>query len=145
MNAERIRELADVIERQPDVGFRALDGFNMEFVNHPCGTPSCIVGWARSLWGSQHSWLSDILDLVGDRAGQLIVPNHSYAHYVAHKGEPGHITASHAAAVLRHLAATGEVDWTVQPESAQEDPRAQEAIEELIEESREFTAVEVSI
>ena len=140
MNAKKILELADVIERQPTVSSRfAGKGFRMADHRHSCGTPSCIMGWASWMFGG------DAVDVVDDDAAlrnifsvdmqiDLTYPVYDYATISANPGEPGHITASHAAAVLRHLAETGEVDWTVTEYT--------EAVEEL---TREASEIEVGV
>ena len=153
MNVDRILQLADHIEQQPDVHPGARKGFSMLDVRHPCGTASCIWGHAGLLFVDGFELLltatpdlHELLELDGwsfdesenSNPDSLLSPEiKDVAMYTAQKGEPGYITASHAAAVLRHLAETGEVDWTVQPGPTQEDLQAQEAIEELI------TALEV--
>jgi len=107
MNKERILKLADVIENAPHQPIpprgtpkRKLAGFNMS--NWHCGTVGCIAGWAREIFGEGPY---DALDLEFWQADALYVPH----------GPTHDIQPHHAAAVLRHLAETGKVDWTVQP------------------------------
>lgn len=48
----RAEILAKLIESQPKAVQKYCDnGFNMTRFAHPCGTPSCIAGWAASLLG----------------------------------------------------------------------------------------------
>jgi len=49
MNIENILRLADLIEGQEHTDYFAENGFNMGCVNHKCGTPSCIEGFAYCL------------------------------------------------------------------------------------------------
>jgi hypothetical protein len=115
MNKERILALADIIEKQPHVEHTAAKGFNMWGYRHPCGSPSCIAGWAihsfprvRSDEGPQ-SHAAKILGISWDEASPLFDPEH----YVEGVMDMRSITPAHAAAVLRHLASSGEVDWSV--------------------------------
>ena len=49
---ERAEILARLIEGLPKAARQCdEDGFNMNRFAHPCGTPSCIAGWAASLLG----------------------------------------------------------------------------------------------
>ena len=126
MNSERILELADIIEAQPDVPSGAPAGFNMKWVHHSCGTPSCIAGWAETLeWSTGN--LGQDLGVTLARADDIIMPISREAHFRAEPDRPGYITAAHAAAMLRNLARTGEVDWSVTEYT--------EAVEELLEEN----------
>lgn len=114
MNTERILELATVIESLPHVSpdERAtevpLDSFNME--KWHCGSVGCIAGWAVKLFGGEipDPALSgqQALGLRGDIADDLFTPAYGYGDY--HK-----ITPRDAAKVLRKLAETGHVDWSI--------------------------------
>ena len=53
------------------------------------------------------------LGISRDAAQRLIWPENPSARYIAARGDPGWITVQHAVAVLRHLAKTGDVDWSV--------------------------------
>lgn len=109
MHTERIRALADLIEQQPHTTEEAENGFNMSDYTHDCGTPCCIAGWAeinvskdgRAPFDRGQEWLG----LTIGQAEELF--------YVDSDLELEDITPSHAAAVLRHLADHGVVDWTV--------------------------------
>jgi hypothetical protein len=48
-SAERCEILAQIIEQQPHTTESAESGFCLNRLMHPCGTPSCIEGFARSL------------------------------------------------------------------------------------------------
>ena len=123
MNVERIRELADVIEKQPDANRNDEGlGFAMSDFFHTCGSPSCIAGWASHLFMSDEQCpdfystddvLADVLDIKISEAIYLSCPENDWANAFALVGEPGHVTPAHAAAVLRHLADTGKLNWYV--------------------------------
>lgn len=116
MEVGRIRKLASAIEKQPHVAPSADKGFNMWGYNHPCGTPSCIAGWAIYKFKStrpgpfetKHDHAARILNLDDRRALRLFDPEH-----YGSMEDMRQVTPNHAAAVLRHLADTGEVDWSV--------------------------------
>lgn len=116
MNTDRIRQLADIIERQPHTPITAESGFNMDNWTHDCGTPACICGWANSvqneLNGTEHrigspmharNWLGLTTEQGEDLFRPFGIDNLLW----------DSITPTHAAAVLRHLADTGKVDWSV--------------------------------
>ena len=122
LHTDRILQLADVIEQQPDTSVEAPSGFSMSDVRHYCGTPCCIAGWALAAAGDTGPESMDLgnyvdvftragnyLGLVGEQDMDLFAP----AYTVALLGDENHITARHAAAVLRHLAETGEIDWRI--------------------------------
>lgn len=110
MNVERINALADLIEKQPNSGHKDSDGFNMRYWTHSCGTPSCIAGWAVFLsevpvetFGVKRK-AAEFLGIEGEKTDRLFLPSDV---------DLDDVTSSHAAAVLRHLAKTGDVDWSV--------------------------------
>ena len=92
------------------------------FVND-CGSPACIAGWTLALATDEE--LSSVDDICRMSAAQLLLglnssngrsllaPNKQNEgwDYAAKPGQPHYITAHHAVATLRHLAATSEVDW----------------------------------
>ena len=95
-------------------------------VNHTCGTPSCIAGYGKLLFkdiiaakrrdsGSSYSYddIEAVLDLTEEQAEELFMPKTPDADWWAEENDPGYVTAQHAAAVLRHLAKTGDIDWRV--------------------------------
>lgn len=110
MNVERILELADIIEKQPHTKVSSREGFNMGSFEHDCGTPCCIGGWANALFGNGRQDCSDdasgYLGLESEVGDELYFPCDTDVPLDA-------ITPAHAAAVLRHLAETGRVDWSV--------------------------------
>ncbi|RUU80484.1 hypothetical protein [Mesorhizobium sp. M7A.F.Ca.MR.362.00.0.0] len=120
MNAERILMLADVIEGLPHgaVEDRAseapLESFNMG--KWHCGTVGCIAGWAAHVFGGQMvdpAWTGRlVLGLDSDLADDLFTPPYDYGKY-------DKITPKDAAKVLRNLAETGEVDWSLAAASVQ--------------------------
>jgi hypothetical protein len=139
MNKKNILRVADAIEKGELVK-RGI-GFNMQVMtattNHylcdrldSCGTVACLAGWAHGLRYPRRSinrliadakietdaetgdfggvtWVSgaEFLGLDFDQAHELFLPSGV--------GPWDKITPAHAVAVLRHLAETGEVDWTV--------------------------------
>ena len=105
MNKARILALADHIEGLPDDEF-TMSSFVQYKPGRPGGTPACIAGWAVWLWGSwgktYNSWR------FSEAAKQLLALEYKqYSPLFFGKG-----TRLQAVAVLHHLAATGEVDWT---------------------------------
>lgn len=110
MQVERIRALADLIEQQPHTDWSALSGFNMTHYTHNCDTPCCIAGWAAHQTGNKDrpAWIeaTEYLGLADDVADNLFLMWDSDISFES-------VTPSHAAAVLRHLADHGVVDWTV--------------------------------
>jgi len=132
MNIDRINDLADLIEKQPHgPSLEKEGGFNMENYFHRCGTPSCIAGWACAMAVDEYGpelkakakaayrgphiawsdWLpADYLGLDRDKSFHLFAPD----------GDWSRITPSQAAATLRHLAKTGEVDWSVAVEGSED-------------------------
>lgn len=131
MNIERINLLADTIEqhRIKDLGFNMMAFASsceispeLDRSGHSCGTTACIGGHAVALahadWtlsdlaaaddvGSSHLLHNDARDWLGiteDQADCLF--------YKSPKGVPFEMTTpAMAVKTLRHLAATGVVDW----------------------------------
>jgi len=128
MNKERILALADLIEAQPHTDVDSKHGFNMNSILHLCGTPCCIAGWA--VWEAQGR--PERVDRYKYETG-LEIPA---AEYLEMPLDPQHycgpamqlfypvdddindrnykdLQPVEAAKVLRHLAETGEVDWSI--------------------------------
>lgn len=109
----KILRVADAVEKS------AM--FTMEQYVHDCGTAACIAGHsvssrtrARASNGPATNLEKEAriaLGLDDVRAWELFHPNHSYADWWVSEGMTGWISPPHAAACLRKLAATGEVDW----------------------------------
>ena len=106
MNRERVLELADWIEKLPP------EDFDMTTWRHGCQSPACIAGHAFALFepklfantiGSEYSRAKSALGLNRRRAADLFTPD----------GLMDRTTNIQAARVLRHLAETGVVDWTI--------------------------------
>ncbi len=148
MNVDRINQLADYLDTDPD-GFRMCQYYNA------CGTPACIAGHTSFIFKDEARWEVTIpkilhmvegdnleyvlalesldngesivrenhyfvaqllLDLDPDSAHDLFIPMTSQGDYsVTNKDADNYITSRHAAAVLRHLAKTGKVDWSLKP------------------------------
>ena len=125
MRKDRILQLADTIEKCQDRASTKIDtkspGFTMQQVrfHDSCESPACIGGWTEYLFGGGERFgpysvgmmTARILGI--DNGAELVMPRHEHAHWRAKRGERGYIKARHAAAVLRNLAKTGEIDWTV--------------------------------
>jgi hypothetical protein len=116
VNVAECLRVADLVERS--------NTFDMGRCVHMCGTPACIAGHAmtddelHACWEDQG--MAPARDAIVRRLGitepqsfALFNPSHlRVADWLAYDAtEPGFITAAHAAACLRKLAATGEVDW----------------------------------
>jgi len=112
MNKERILAVADAIEKSsvPELGF------SMRSFRSDCGTAACIAGWAFVLFAKNgenrfRRGVSPydievegqvVLGLKDVEAGRLFYASGVGVHYA---------TRGQAIAALRHLAATGVVDW----------------------------------
>ncbi len=155
MHVERIRRLADHLESLPDTHQLSMSRivetgsfastFNMHRFVHPCGTAACIGGWAvnqmlcdvglKRKVINQHEKVAHTaqlyLGLDLEKANELFAPRNDHASYRETNAE-GYkfITAKRAATVLRHLADTGEVDWS----ATEEVDETVVAIDELIAE-----------
>jgi hypothetical protein len=138
LNTARLNELADIIERAPhsrwtpgpkDPSSATPITFNMAVWS--CDGAACIGGWAASLWAEEGAWTdsymlhrtlkapnlrgaANALGLGETRAEHLFYPHHSPTWC----GDDYHtIMPKQAAATLRELAETGDVDWHgVRPE-----------------------------
>ena len=121
MNIDNINRLADVIEAQSHTDREAEDGFAMNCFFHTCGTPACIAGWADFLANGDEWVASDTLESrsqnVEGRAMEWLGMSSSQRYELFWGGtkiaDLAKVTPTHAAAVLRHLAATGDVDWFI--------------------------------
>ncbi len=121
MHVENILKVADAIEQHsiPDLGFNMNlwfegDGTYADFSGHRCGTVACIGGTAGLvIEGIKDCNEIDAARILGlgdgdgydDRAGQLFYPKS------IESVDWSKITPAQAARTLRHLAATGTVDW----------------------------------
>ena len=125
-NTELINQLADRIEKCKEVELNAHKSdmgpsFTMFAGNYPCGAAACIVGHNQDMHGravirfnaATLSTLAADLGIGVSEAHELCAPISHFASYISSKGDPWHITKHHAVAVLRNLAATGEVDWKI--------------------------------
>lgn len=123
MNTENILRVADAIEQHsiPDMGFNmgtfrgeADSGHPMsvDLSGHNCGTVACIAGYAETLFVMDGGDLADyggsgtFFGISDDDQIALIMPR-------GWNLDPRQYTPQRAVSVLRHLAATGEVDWSV--------------------------------
>lgn len=137
MNKERLLELADLLESEKVVGHFDMDYFfksyNLSVPTHThklgaaealnvCGTVACIAGWAVAafnpkLQGFQIDYEQIAADLLGlryEQADRLFTPsdNGDDCDPEDEDRSPYAASAKQAAKVVRHLAETGEVDWS---------------------------------
>jgi hypothetical protein len=129
MTKDNVLAVADAIEAQrfPRLGFnmrwlflkrepRRPDEIDMS--GHDCGTVACIAGWALAVKkGSQPRNAKKAEGEALITAEEYLGLNQYEAHALFFPPERHErdITPSEAVAVLRHLAETGEVDWSVAP------------------------------
>lgn len=122
MNTDRILTLARAIDNNVAVYEGQLVDFNMDEWITPmedvegrrapkCGTAACIGGHAEILFNPSNigGFVDNAAELLGldhDTADALFFP-------VYYKRRWDRITRAKAARVLRHLAKTGNVDWSV--------------------------------
>lgn len=121
MNVDRILALANLIESQPHVDWEATEGFNMSVYHHPCGTPSCISGWAGMLGRKKgdiffgETAANSYLDIDQSLGSALYRPGPPKRFQSLDEPECAYwslITPAMAAKTLRILAETGRVDWS---------------------------------
>lgn len=124
MNTERILQVAAEIEAMPhaveredpdlefDLEFENA-GFNMLTWNdaEPCGTVCCIGGHIAPTGNDKLTQVAQQLGISIDTADLL-------CHPLLPVYDWGRITPAQAARVLRHLAETGKVDWSIIKASA---------------------------
>lgn len=117
MNKEKILAVADAIEAGslPALGFN-MDyeyddsAFASDYNGTSCGAVACIIGWTNTVFPvpARHIgsgfWAGETLDLTPDKSDKLFYPDVNC--------EYRRITPAEAAETLRHLAETGEVDWS---------------------------------
>jgi len=119
VNVENILKVADAIEKHsiPDLGFNMSYAFDAvgpedDRSGHSCGTVACIGGWTNVVLAKSGNLpiaaAQRRLELTDRQADALFYP-------LGYWRVDNDYTPSQAVAVLRHLAATGEVDWTIQP------------------------------
>lgn len=119
MNVDNIKRVRDHIAGLPDT-LLDMAFFSMET---SCGTSHCIAGWARCLLAprsrrTDSAVAQDLLGLSSDEAHDLFYCGGADDNDPAWLSKP-----SQAVAVLDHLIATGEVDWSV-ARSAEGSPEA---------------------
>lgn len=128
MNVENILKVADAIEQHsiPDLGFNMSGYIARRGVRdqsgHNCQTTACIAGYAAVLSGAvkpdevdadAHEPGAAFLGLAGEAADSLFFARNHPQYRSRGSRLWERITAPEAIAVLRHLAATGEVDWSI--------------------------------
>jgi hypothetical protein len=142
MNKERILQLADFIENgkavEADLGFNMTDfwepqahALSEDKSGHDCGTVACIAGHALFLTGKATvgkpktvpsvaieaaRWLGlEDMGEMNEVADQLFYgwsPGDQYVRGL-YAVDMSRVTPADAAKVLRNLAETGKVDWTI--------------------------------
>lgn len=113
MNAENILKVAKAIEQHsiPDLGFNmgvvcGKARYDLpDLSGHNCGTVACVAGWTNKVFNTPASAAAagDILGLSDDVSELLFLPE---------GWTENDIKPDQAVRTLRHLAETGEVDWT---------------------------------
>lgn len=98
VNAANCLAFADILENSPDLEF---DMSSWHFCI--CGHINKVLGKSRFVHERVLEAPAEFLGIDISRAQQLFQPGKFYYTY----------SAKQAAKVLRHLAATGDVDWTV--------------------------------
>lgn len=115
---DKLMQLAATIEQSPS--YDQTMYFHLDTMG-TCKTPSCIAGHACVLFDDKTHWFYDdpssyaahLLDLTASQAKELFQA-HPYANNPAYAfGEFPKATREEAAKVLRHLAITGVVDWSI--------------------------------
>jgi len=116
MNIKNMLKLADLVEKQKHVDYHAGSegGFNMGRVDHDCGAPSCIAGFAavmaeadgvaRPRNGNTFLMARKWLDIPVGLSWEIFAPPQTGMAL-------GDITPHMAAWTLRNLAETGRVEW----------------------------------
>lgn len=124
-NVENILKVADAIERHTiaELGFNMASFVGVgetDLSGHNCGTTACIGGWAAALaTGDIHAGddmsaaeIARWLGLTYHEAGALFYAWDRHDTVAFEEIQP-----ERAVAVLRNLAATGEVDWNVRTDA----------------------------
>lgn len=132
MNVENILKVADAIEQHsiPNLGFNMALWYAPAGRNYPdnsgrnCGTVACIAGWAYSVARGLSLAATNVdtaaydagvkakqfLGLTEEEASRLFMPHiDGEDHDVGRCG----VKPERAIAVLRHLAKTRKIDWSV--------------------------------
>ena len=115
MNKERIEKLITVLQEEPSVRRGAKRGFNMRRVFHDCGTPSCIAGYAITLFGEPleskgetscgqilalGAYARELLELPENIAEELFFPDSVYNNFPMER-----IKTEDAVKALKHVIA----------------------------------------
>lgn len=86
-----------------------LYGWNGKFAEHTCGTVACIGGWTNIIFRSEN----DSTAAAAEKLGLDADTAHALFFEYSKGGGSYAIPPKRAAKVLRHLAKTGKVDWTI--------------------------------
>jgi len=126
MNKENVLKVADAIEQHsiPELGFNMNYGLVSRSDNikdlsgYNCDTVACIAGWCNMLTKpdarfSDFDAAREFLGLDPKAASELFYASSQWEFEGGDHTYLERITPSKAAVVLRHLAETGEVNWSV--------------------------------
>jgi hypothetical protein len=126
MNRDKVLMVADAIEnatlaKDIGVGFNMRDFYDLrarcDQTGHSCGTTACTAGWAWLMFKDKDSIDHTLPDEIELQAAELLGLTEAEADNLFFGVDCGKrltdITTGDAIKVLRHLADTGEVDWTI--------------------------------
>ena len=115
MNVENILKVADAIEKHaiPGLGFNMAELKTSMLNTHPdmseqphCGSVACVAGWTNILFGTPEGDRESAqlhLGLDDEQEYELFLPTGYWNNIY---------TAQEAVDALRHLASTGNVEWS---------------------------------
>lgn len=159
LNFAEINRIADLLENQHyspgEMGFFMGTWFSygtQDVEGHPCGTTACIAGWTNVMNGnSEENWgegnpqgtAARTLGLT-ERQARLLFHTVDWSYG---NREIESVRTLHAVETLRHLAATGCVDWRegerrYQKRMREEETRKEQwklALHNLIEQPKEIS------
>ena len=128
MNRERLLQLADTVENLEHGDEHCQ--FNMRRVFHSrlgteCGTPSCLQGWALTLFGKDQlveekaadmetfEVARELLEISNNDGDILFTPDNTQGCFFASPGAQSFIDGKKAARVLRNFVSTRVIDWSL--------------------------------
>jgi hypothetical protein len=128
MNKENILKVADAIEnatlaKEHGIGFNMVSfyddesGVGFDHTEYKCYTVACIAGWAAIMSGGHETVRSptpsDISKEAQNYLGLSLCEADDLFCASGTRVDMDDITSQDAVKVLRHLAETGDVDWTI--------------------------------
>ena len=105
--ARHLSKLRDVFLLGAGPGYKK-NCFSMRGFEYGAGGPACNAGHCQAIFGES---ISGALGLTMEQETDACYPQTSEANYTAKPGTQGYITAKRSAAMFRHLARTGKVEW----------------------------------